>query len=992
MKSQGFYKRYKKCCIVIMVFLISLCLLSEGLINVHGAKYSENNYTEETRNILILNSYEDGYSWTSEQSDAISERLLATLEDALVFVEYMDWKYHPEERNLQQLYELYKYKYSNVKLDLIFATDNVALEFALKHRKEFLSDAPIVFSGITKGAADTMLKDEKNVVGVFEIHDPVGTMKAAAAINPNIKNVYLIYDNTESGTDLINVVLESGIRDSYNLLSLNTLNIDQIQDKVSRLDNDSIVLMGAYTVDAQGLKLPAEKFSQIISKASTVPIYDMWNIRMGDGVLGGRLLRGMTMGNNAAELGIRILKGEAVDTIDSIDDSIVEYVFDYEQMERFNIPLKELPKGSVIINKPFSFFETYKNLVIGTIVIFVLMSSFIILLMNNIRKRKKAEEEVLEANQELTALYEEVSASDEQLKFQLEELVSAHDKLQVSEEKYRLVAEAANDIIWEWEMGSNKLKFSSRLKSLLGYCDEEIRTMQDWQAIVSAEDSDYVKNMMESFMKEEKKNCTCEYRIRNKNNRNLWIITKAKVLFDQFGYPYKIVGSHTDITQLKEHQNKIMHMAYHDTLTELPNRSYLKEYVENQIVEDPDSIFAMLYIDIDNFKSINDSFGHGEGDKLLVEIGKKFSSISKGGSAVFRLGGDEYVIVLKAVMEKEEISHYLRSMFKLFVKPVKLGNRNLHITISAGAVIYPMDGTNFNELLKNADIAMYHVKNSGKNNFVFFDKSMKEGIKEKMFLENSMREAVKNMNFTLNYQPMLDIKTGRIYGLEALIRWNCPELGPVSPVVFIKLAEENGLIIPIGNWVLRTGCSYAAKLATQGYPDVSISINISPLQLTRADFVDNVKAIISSSGIEPERINLEITESILIDSFDSSLKKLHELREFGVHISLDDFGQGFSSLTYLRRLPINTLKIDKSFIDDISYTESSNQIVYSIIELAHIMKLMVIAEGVETEEQLQYLEGFGCDAVQGFLISRPVPEAEVLDLLRRVASNNKQIK
>ncbi len=279
---------------------------------------------------------------------------------------------------------------------------------------------------------------------------------------------------------------------------------------------------------------------------------------------------------------------------------------------------------------------------------------------------------------------------------------------------------------------------------------------------------------------------------------------------------------------------------------------------------------------------------------------------------------------------------------------------------------------------------MYQVKNKGKNNYIFFDESMQKGIMERMFLENSLREAVKNMDFTLNYQPILDFSSEKICSLEALIRWNSPELGPVSPVVFIKLAEENGLIIPIGNWVLRTGCSFAAKLAAEGYPGITVSINISPVQLMQADFVQNVKAIVASCGVEPDRIKLEITESVLIDSFESGLRKLNELKDYGFHISLDDFGQGYSSLTYLRRLPINIIKIDKAFIDDIQENEGNDQIVYAITELSHRMGLTVYAEGVETEQQLRYLKSIKCDGIQGYIISKPLPEPEIAELLKRI--------
>lgn len=984
MKMHNVIIRYGKYIMPSFVFLVSLCFFCSGIIYTYSAEITDEDMNDNIRRILILNSYDEGYRWTNEQSRAITDKLKAKFDNILISVEYMDTKYHPERENIEQLYQLYKYKYENTKIDLIFATDNAALEFSLEHRKELFSDAPVIFSGVTKGAAYTLLKDQKNVAGVFEIHDPVGTMEAVSAINPETKDVYVIFDNTETGKDSKNVILENKIQDSYNLYFLNELTIEQIVEKISKLDKDSIVLMGAYTIDARGFKRPADKLVEIISKASAVPVYDMWNFRMGSGVLGGSLLRGFTVGDSAAELGIRVLKGEDINTIKNIDDKVVEYIFDYNQMVRFNIPISALPEGSTIINKPFSFFETYKNLVIGTVFTFVIMWIYIIVLTNSIRKRKIAERELSGANQELFALYEQISASDQQLKNQLDELVEAHDKLQVSEEKYRLVAEAANDIIWEWELGSNKLHFSRRLQGILGYSEDEIRNMTEWSNIIEPEDVDYVRRKIESIIEKEHKDCTCEYRVRHKKGKLLWLISKAKVLYDQLGYPYKIVGSHTDITQLKEHQDRIMQMAYHDALTNLPNRSYLKEYVEELIMGEPESKFAIVYIDIDDFKVINDNYGHSEGDRLLKEIGKRLSEMSGDGISIFRLGGDEYVIVLKDVKDGADVSKYLDRIFSEFGKPINLAEMKLHITLSAGAVIYPSDGTNFDDLLKNADIAMYQVKNKGKNNYIFFDESMQKGIMEKMFLENSLRVAVKSMDFTLNYQPILDLSSEKICSLEALIRWNSPELGPVSPAVFIKLAEENGLIIPIGDWVLRTGCSYAAKLAAEGYPGITVSINISPVQLMQADFVQNVKAIAASCGVEPDRIKLEITESVLIDSFELSLRKLNELKSHGFHISLDDFGQGYSSLTYLRRLPINIIKIDKAFIDDIRENEGNDQIVYAITELSHRMGLTVYAEGVETEEQLRYLKSIKCDGIQGYFISKPMPESEIVGLLNRI--------
>ncbi len=980
------FKRIRTKRLVMIVVMIGLWLLADigfGMTHVSFAMESKEGQADVVfKRVLVLNSYDEGYRWTSEQSNAITDRLKEEYDDILIFVEYMDAKYHPEKDNLAQLYELYRYKYSKIKIDLIFATDNDALEFALEHRGELFSDAPIVFSGITEDAANTMVKGHENIVGVLEVTDPAGTMKAAAKINPDISRVYIIYENSSTGRDSKKQIIEDHVQDQYELISLNMLPIDEILETISMLEQDSAVLLGAYTVDAKGFKIPADKFAKLISEASSVPVYDLWNFRMGDGVLGGSLLSGSTMGEYAADLGVRLLNREPIESMQIVNHKVVESIYDYEQLERFNISMSLLPEGSQIINKPFSFYETYKELVIGTSFAFIVLLIYIMLLIKNIGKRKKAEMKVHESNQELTALYGQMSAIDQQLKYQLSELSVAHEKLQLSEAKYRMVAEATNDIVWDWNMDSGIIRYSGGLKEILGYDDAEIYRKEDWLQIVVSEDAEYVKTAIEKFVQKDSNEPVCEYRVRHKDGRTIWISTKAKMLLDQSGKPSKIVGSHINITRLKEYQNRIWEMAYYDELTKLPNRAYLKEYVTKQINSNYANELAMIYIDIDDFKAINDNFGHSEGDKLLIEVGNMLNEITEEENIVFRQGGDEFVVVLNHADRNDSIRDYVARMKAKFEDPIKLTVGEFHITLSGGIVVHPSDGEDFNTLLKNADIAMYYVKNNGKNNLEFFNNDMEKGVKEKLLLENSLRASAKEMNFTLHYQPIVDIVSRKILKFEALIRWNSPEFGVIPPSVFIKLAEENGLIVPIGSWVIRQSCIFAAQLASNGYSDVSVSINISPIQLRQRDFVPLIKDALAQSGAEAERIELEITESLLIDSFDLSLKKLNEIRELGMQISLDDFGQGYSSLTYLRMLPISTLKIDKAFLNDYINIDRNDQIICAIIDLAHGMKIRVVAEGVETTEQLQFLRKNHCDLIQGYLISKPVPEREAFALLK----------
>ncbi len=969
----------------IAVAAVILICLMHAFGGLHGISYAsesgEDGYENGFKRILILNSYDEGYRWTSEQSDAIIERVREEFDDILIFVEYMDTKYHPKADNLRQLYELYRLKYANTPIDLVFATDNAALEFAVEYRKDLFSDAPMVFSGVTKDTASPILANTDNVVGVYEVLDPAGTLRAAAAINPGLRTVYVIFDNSKSGIDSKNLIVE-GLRDSeYEIVFLNMLSIKEIFKRVSKLDDSSIILMGAYSSDVYGYKLPADKFSEQISNASAVPVYDLQTYRLGNGILGGHLLSGFETGRNAAELGIRLLNGDPVEKIDNVEKNLAAYIFDHKQLERFQIPLEKLPKGSMIINKPFSFYEAYRALVIGTVISFTVLLIFILVLLWHANKRKKAEMALIAANQELKALYEQMYAIDLQLKHQLEELSIAHKKLLASEEKYRMVAEATNDIIWDWDAEDNKIHYSGGLHQILGYDESEVSTKEDWMSLVIQDYTDQGEIEDIEHVLKNLRSPVSEYRVRHKTGKEVWISTRTKTLYDEFGKPEKIVGSHTDITQLKEYQNRIWEMAYYDALTKLPNRANLKEYIAGKIASCPNLSIAIIFIDIDNFKAINDSFGHTEGDKLLVRVGDMLSESMDEGCVVFRQSGDEFVVILDSVNQKSDITNYILKIKNRFDEPVSLTEGQFHITLSGGIVVYPGDGADFETLMKKADIALYHVKNTGKNNFIFFDSNMEKEAKEKTLLDYSLRAAVKKMDFVLYYQPIVDMYSGKITKFEALIRWRHSELGMIAPSVFIKLAEENGLIIPIGEWVIQESCSFAARLESIGLSDVSVSINISPVQLRHKDFVHTVKEAISGSGVLPERVEMEITESLLIDSPELSLKKLEEIKALGIRISLDDFGQGYSSLTYLRMLPIHTLKIDKAFLDNMS-AKRNEQIICTIIKLAHGMGVEVVAEGVETKEQFRFLNESNCDLAQGYFISKPLPEEEALNLVR----------
>jgi diguanylate cyclase (GGDEF)-like protein/PAS domain S-box-containing protein len=608
----------------------------------------------------------------------------------------------------------------------------------------------------------------------------------------------------------------------------------------------------------------------------------------------------------------------------------------------------------------------------------------VIILLINIIKRKKVEQRLLRQNEELTAIYEELTASEEELRQQFEEIVIQQEVIKQSKERYKLALEATKDTIWEWDLAQDQRFYSGKTLEMLGYKGEELCSYEDWKKLIHPDDIEVVEENLRAHFEEKREIYVSEYRIRCHDGHYKWISAKGKTLFNSSGKAYKMVGSHSDITELKEQQERIKHLAYHDFLTGLPNRASFKDITEQEIyiAKTKDISFALFFIDVDNFKVVNDSLGHGIGDKLLVKISQALASYEYPEKFVAKLGGDEFVILLRNLKDKETALRHAEQIMGLFQQPFRLKTHNCHVSISVGIVFYPQDGKNFEELLINADIAMYKAKELGKKRFVFFDQKMKDEFEEKERMQNSLCQAIAEKEFILHYQPQVDLESDRIIGFEALIRWQNPEKGIIQPNRFISLAEESGLIVPIGDWVLREACTFAKKLQDLGYPGKTIAVNISTVQLRQNDFVDKVLAVLEETGLAPVNLELEITETVLIEFFDHHIHaKLNLLQKKGIRIALDDFGRGYSSLNYIKQLSISTLKIDKSFIGDIDDRDDSTNITGAIIILAHQLGLKVVAEGVELPEQIEYLRNYHCDVIQGYIVSRPLPEEKILEML-----------
>lgn len=614
------------------------------------------------------------------------------------------------------------------------------------------------------------------------------------------------------------------------------------------------------------------------------------------------------------------------------------------------------------------------------------LMGIVIYLLISLYKHKQTERLLQQQHEELTAVHEELAAQEEELRQNFNELYVSEEKIRQTDEIHRLVAEGSNDGLWIWDITTDIKTVSERGWEMLGLPEQAVKTKEEWKKLVHPEDLPRMTAELERHLSGQKTFYSVEYRMETPGGYR-WVLSRGKALFDSNGQPIRMAGSYTDITDRKFKEEKIKHMAYYDALTGLANRELLSKAVSDALAAATQSggQGALIFIDIDNFKQINDMYGHSWGDKLLVNLSGKLSELVFDTGIVARLGGDEIIIFLPNTTPGA-ITGYADRVMLLLEQPVPVNGHVFHITASAGIAMYPEHGITMDELLRNADTAMYSAKNSGKATYMMFDKSMHEAVVEKTLLEARLRQAVEQDELILHYQPQYSILSGKIEGFEALLRWQSPDYGMVPPLRFIPLAEETGLIVPVGTWVLKQACLFSQELYNQGYGRLWAAVNISVVQLIQDDFVPTVAAVLAETGLPPAYLELEITESMLMERFEDNVRKLSELRQMGVRIALDDFGSGYSSLTYLKKLPITSLKMDKAFTDDIVNGGVDAAIVGSIIELAHQMALSVVAEGVETEGQFAFLKQKQCDIIQGYLISRPLPPADFMPQLQAVSA------
>jgi diguanylate cyclase (GGDEF)-like protein/PAS domain S-box-containing protein len=602
---------------------------------------------------------------------------------------------------------------------------------------------------------------------------------------------------------------------------------------------------------------------------------------------------------------------------------------------------------------------------------------------------KENDEVVLSSLADYAAVALENADLYQQARQEITERQRVEDALRESEERYALAVRAANDGLWDWNLKKSQIYFSPRWKHMLGFSDQEISdNPNEWFNRVHPDDITQLRTNIAAHLKGLSAHFECEYRIQHSNGSYRWMLSRGMAVLGDDKTAQRMAGSQTDITLRKQAEIKLLHDAFHDSLTELPNRSLFIDRLRHVIERnkrDFSRIYAVLFLDLDRFKDVNDSLGHLTGDQLLVATAHLLQSILRPMDTVARLGGDEFVILLEEIKDVSDVTRVADRIQKKLMAATLLPNHTIFMSASMGIVLSTTGYDRPEDILRDADTAMYQAKENGRCRYEIFDSAMREQIMLRLELESALHQAIEKEELEAYYQPVADLKTGRIVWFEALVRWKHKTRGLMLPGDFLPLADETGLIIDIDRLMLRKAAQQLIEWQKQfpNDPPLGVSVNISGKHITQVDFVEYIVRTLEETGLSPASLNLEITENAVMGNYEIILEVLDKLKTHGIQVQIDDFGVGYSSLNYLSHYSIKVLKIDRSFISKITKDPDYLKIVQAIIRLTHGLGLTVVAEGVETKEQLAQLNLLDCEYIQGKLISMPADNQVIVDLLKK---------
>jgi diguanylate cyclase (GGDEF)-like protein/PAS domain S-box-containing protein len=916
--------------------------------------------------VFVLHAYSQEYPWSKGQHQGFVEALN---EDAArtysLNVEYLDTKragYTPAYADL--IGDHLRQKYKGFKPAAIYVTDDNALSFALSHLDRVFPGVPVFFSGVNNYNVRQQL-DPARTTGVFEKKEIAPNLRLMRRIDPDIREIVIVGDASETYR-----AIESEIRQElkrHSEIRATFLSSSRIEDLIGRLREQKgrfvfLTTLGAVT-DHDGRTLTLPETIAAIVNAGRFVVFSMEDAYLYPGVLGGYVTSGPRQGRAAAGLLIRYLNGTAVSDLPPIEASPNEHIVDETELVKAGLVLPTDISGQVTLVNPLpTFYETNRRIILGAL--YGLVALLLISLASSLLLFVRKNRQIARGSQQLG---------------------DTKDSL----DRAQRIADMGN---WDWQIPENRLFWSEGIYRLIGVNPAEFNaSFEAFMAWVHPDDRiavvDAVRRAQETGEPYE-----IDHRIVRPDGAIRIVRENAEVLLDDQGTPVRMIGTVQDITArkqaeqaLREKDAHLEFIAYHDALTGLPNRTLLMDRLAHAVsrADRAGDLMGLLFIDLDRFKAINDSLGHAVGDAVLQAVSGRLKELVRQEDTLSRLGGDEFVVLLEGLHDSQDAASVAEKIIHAMEKVLAIGNYPLHLSASIGISLYPQDGKDAETLMKHADAAMYKAKESGRNTFHFYEQGITERVMRRIRLESRLRSAFEQRALEVFYQPLVSLETRRIYGAEALLRWHDVEEGAIPPDHFIPIAEDTGLIIPMGEWVIREACLALKRWGEQGISldGFVMHINLSGKQLLQKELPRRLVDMLAETGVPPGRIALELTESSIMESEAVGLNILMALRRIGVSIAIDDFGTGHSSLSRLKQLPISELKIDRSFIRDIADDTDDAAIVQAILALSANLGLRVVAEGVEQASQEAFLLQHGCLLAQGYYYARPLPEHELLPLL-----------
>ncbi|MDC7236094.1 MAG: EAL domain-containing protein [Spirochaetales bacterium] len=1030
------------------------------LILVSCLPVAADNDTDVTH-ILYLNSYDYRMNWPESILRGIESVLDEEDRHFNLHYEALDSKEFSVDKFSEEFARYLGVKYAGYDFSLILSSDNNALEFLKATQEDLFPAVPVVFCGIND-FDQSMIEGYDDFTGIMEVSSAVETVNLMLSLHPGTEEIFVINDYLVTGRAWKNQI-ETGL-DKLDLpvkiTHSENLSLEELQQEIASLPDTSLILSGAFFADRDGFFTTYENMAEKIASASRVPFYTLVDFNVQKGVIGGKVVSGFVHGETIARIGLRILDGESPADIPVGDEEFNQYLFNYPELERFGISLKDLPEDSVIINRPFSLYESYTLEIWLIILIILFLSAATVILLIILEQRKQSEktlkqfsdatwEGIIIHNQGITVqtnrMFTQIfgfSRKEMEGSHFVEKIIapSFRDRVQdriasgntapyealglrkdgihipveirvrnihINGKPYRFAAirdlsdkkkaeQEFADLQSLWDrMFENSLeaifimgadgrieRVNKSYKKISGYSGEEIVGQN-----VSTFYSEFFTRKTLQEMSEtirEKGEWSGELLSRRKSGEvySLWL--HLFYLMGETPEDRKTIGIFTDISEKKRQEEELNWMSKYDALTGFSNRTLFLDILGSELKtsERSGEICAVMILNLDGLKHINNSYGFLSGDELIRKFSERLTSGIRDEDLVSRFGGDDFAVLAPRLTDKNQVDIVLKRILDLFSTPIALKDHSVNLSVSIGVSLYPFDGTSEKDLIVKAETALKRTKANRKGSYSYFNSEQDKAVLFRSELEMHLRKSILRDELDVFYQPKINPRTNRISGFEGLVRWQRNHSEWIPPDVFIPISEDNGFIMDIGEFVLGRACDFILKLQEQGYDDFHVGINISAKQFSNHSFIENFIQTVESRQIEPRFLDLEVTESITASKIYNAIESLSRLQEYGFSISIDDFGTGYSSLQYLLNLPFDTMKIDKSFIDQILADENHLTVLDTMISLAHSLKKKIVAEGAETSRQIEYLADHGCELIQGYYYSRPLPETDILEWIK----------